>query len=78
MGATQGLLTAVVAGEAPNNLRGTALGLFNLIVGLTQLVAASSAGLVWQQVGPQAVFAGGAVCALAALAGLARRSPSAA
>jgi MFS family permease len=73
MGATQGLLSALVAGEAPSELRGTALGLFHLVVGIVQLGVALAAGFVWEQVGPAAVFAGGAACALAALAGLARR-----
>jgi MFS family permease len=78
MGATQGLLTTLVAGEAPSDLRGTALGLFHLVVGVVQLAAGAAAGFAWDRFGPEPVFAAGAVCALAALAGLARRSPSAA
>jgi len=76
MGATQGLLSALVAGEAPRELRGTALGLFQLVIGVVQLLAGAAAGLVWQEVGPPLVFAGGAACALAALIGLARRRVS--
>jgi MFS family permease len=78
MGATQGLLSALVAGEAPSELRGTALGLFQLVIGVVQLLAGAAAGLVWQEAGPPLVFAGGAACALAALLGLARRRVSAA
>lgn len=77
MGATQGLLSALVAGEAPSNLRGTALGLFHLVVGVVQLIAGAAAGLAWERFGPEPVFACGATCALGALAGLAGRSPSA-
>jgi MFS family permease len=70
MGATQGLLAALVAGEAPDELRGTALGLFHLVVGVAQLVAASAAGAAWDALGPRFVFGLGAACALLALAGL--------
>lgn len=72
MGATQGLLTALVAAEAPSDLRGTALGLFHLAIGAVQLAAATGAGLVWERLGAQPVFAAGALCALAALAGISR------
>ena len=80
MGATQGLLAALVAEEAPAGLRGTALGTFHFAIGIAQLAAASAAGFAWEPLGPQLVFAAGAACALAALAGLilARRSARAA
>ena len=70
MGATQGLLPALVADRSPQELRGTALGLFHLAVGVVQLVVASAAGLAWERVGPQLVFGAGAASALVALAGL--------
>jgi len=78
MGATQGLLSALVAGEAPSALRGTALGLFHLVIGVVQLLAGAAAGLVWEEAGSPLVFAGGAACAFAALLGLARHRASAA
>jgi MFS family permease len=78
MGATQGLLTALVAGEAPSELRGTALGIFHLAIGGAQLAAGIAAGLAWERFGASLVFAVGAVFALAALAGLARRRVNAA
>jgi MFS family permease len=76
MGATQGLLAALVTEEAPAELRGTGLGLFHLVIGIAQLGAATAAGVAWEHLGPQLVFATGAACALTALAGLAlaRRS----
>ncbi len=78
MGATQGLLTTLVAGEAPAELRGTALGLFHLALGVAQLGSGVAAGFAWERLGAPLVFAVGAGCALAALAGLARRRASAA
>lgn len=70
MGATQGLLSAVVADTAPADLRGTAFGLFNLVVGITQLAASLLAGALWSAVGPEATFAAGAVFSTTALVGL--------
>ncbi len=73
MGATQGLLNAIVADHAPENLRGTAFGIFNLVVGILQLAASLAAGALWSSFGPPATFAAGAVFAgLALLALLAR------
>jgi MFS family permease len=71
MGITQGLLAALVADTAPGHLRGTAFGLFNLVGGIAVLIASVFAGALWQTIGPQATFLGGAVFAGAALAGLA-------
>ena len=42
MAMTQGLLSALVADAAPDRLRGTAFGVFNLATGLTLLVASAS------------------------------------
>jgi len=39
MGATQGLLSAMVADAAPTDLRGTAFGVFNLASGVALLAA---------------------------------------
>jgi MFS family permease len=41
MGFSQGLLSALVAGAVPPELRGTAFGLFNLVTGVRLLLAAS-------------------------------------
>jgi hypothetical protein len=39
IGFTQGLLATLIADASPPELRGTALGVFNLITGLAQLFA---------------------------------------
>ena len=51
MGATQGLLNAAVAEAAPADLRGTAFGVFNLVVGVAQLAASVIAGALWSGLG---------------------------
>jgi len=63
MGATQGLLAAMVADAAPGNLRGTAFGVFNLASGIAMLAASVIAGALWQFMGPAATFITGAVFA---------------
>jgi MFS family permease len=71
MGFTQGLLATLVADTAPPELRGTAYGIFNLLCGLATLVASVLAGALWDSVGPQSTFLGGAALTAIALAGLA-------
>ncbi|MGX0939384.1 MFS family permease [Cupriavidus metallidurans] len=64
MGMTQGLLATMVADTAPNDLRGTAFGFFNLASGLALLVASVLAGLLWDRLGAAFTFyAGAAFCA---------------
>ena len=46
MGATQGLLSVLVADAVPENLRGTAFGLYNLITGAAVLAASARLGLL--------------------------------
>jgi MFS family permease len=70
MGLTQGLLATLVADTAPVELRGTAYGIFNLVAGVTMLVASVVAGSLWDFYGPTATFVAGAAFAAAALAGL--------
>ncbi len=68
MAMTQGLLAIMVADTAPENLRGTAYGFFNLVSGLAMLVASGVAGLLWDQWGASFTFmAGIAFSALALL-----------
>jgi MFS family permease len=65
MGLTQGLLSALVADAAPQNLRGTAFGIFNLVSGGFLLLASVIAGFLWSHYGAPATFAaGGAFSAL--------------
>jgi len=60
LGLSQGLLSALVADTAPDDLRGTAFGLFNLVSGVALLVASTLAGWLWSAFGPTATFAAGA------------------
>ena len=71
MGFTQGLLATLVADTAPPELRGTAYGMFNLLSGLSLLVASVLAGELWERIGPQSTFLAGAVFTALAFAGLA-------
>ena len=68
MGMTQGLLSALVADTAPENLRGTAFGVFNLVSGLAMLLASIIAGGLWDWIGPDGTFIAGAVFTALALA----------
>jgi len=61
---------AFVADLVPSEKRGTALGLFNAIVGIAVLPASIIAGFLWQFVNPQAPFLVAAVISLIASAGL--------
>jgi MFS family permease len=70
MGLTQGLLSALVADNAPENLRGTAFGVFNLVSGLAMLCASIIAGMLWDVVGPDGTFIAGAVFTAIALAAI--------
>ncbi len=60
MGLTQGLLAALVADTAPEDLRGTAYGMFNLITGIALLAASIIAGELWDITGPRSTFLAGA------------------
>jgi MFS family permease len=86
MALTQGLLSKLVADASPEDLRGTAFGLFNLVAGGALLLASVIAGFLWEHFGPAATFvAGGGFAALAAagllagggLAGRFRQRPGA-
>lgn len=70
MGATQGLLSALVAEAAPAELRGTAFGVFNLAGGVALLAASIVAGALWTALGPALTFYAGAAFSALALAGL--------
>jgi MFS family permease len=60
MGATQGLLSTLVVDAAPADLRGTALGMYNLMTGIALLLASVLAGWLWTVFGPAATFLAGA------------------
>ena len=67
LGMTQGVLLAMVADRVPENLRGTAFGFLNLLVGVALLPASLLAGWLWQAVSPGAAFAVGSGFAVAAI-----------
>jgi MFS family permease len=78
MGLTQGLLSAMVAGCAPSELRGTGFGFFNLVSGIAVLPSSAIAGLLWLKVGPSAAFlCGGAFAVLTLLAVIGTMRPRA-
>ena len=70
MGMTQGLLAAMVADTAPDDLRGTAFGLFNLLSGVTLLASSAIAGFLWDRTGSAMTFCAGAAFAAITWAGL--------
>jgi len=70
MGITQGLLATMVADTAPDDLRGTAYGFFNLMSGLAMLLASVLAGLLWDQLGASFTFYASAGFCTVALIGL--------
>ena len=69
MGMTQGLLAALVADAAHNDLRGTAFGFFNFASGIALLLASLIAGVLWQVIGPSATFVAGATFTVIGLLG---------
>jgi MFS family permease len=66
LGMTQGVLLAMVADRVPEQLRGTAFGFLNLLVGVALLPASLVAGWLWQAVSPGAAFLAGSGFAVAA------------
>ena len=73
MGITQGLLATMVASAAPEDLRGTAFGFFNLVSGLAMLTASITAGFLWDQRGAASTFYAGAIFCVIALVMLVTR-----
>ncbi len=71
MGMTQGLLAALVADEAPSDLRATAFGVFNFVSGVALLLASLIAGALWEIIGPYATFVAGAAFTAVGLLGTA-------
>lgn len=73
MGLTQGLLSTMVADTAPQDLRGTAFGFFNLMSGIALLLASGMAGWLWDHYGAAFTFYGSAAMCVLALLSLAAR-----
>jgi MFS family permease len=70
MGLTQGVLASLIADRAPEDLRGTAFGIFNLVIGAALLIASVVAGALWDAAGAKYTFLTGALFAALALFGL--------
>ena len=70
MGLTQGPLAALVADAGPEELRGTAFGVFILVSGVAMLAASIVAGALWDVTGPAGTFLAGAAFTAVALAAL--------
>lgn len=75
MAMTQGLLALMIADTAPEDLRGTAYGFFNLVTGLAMLLASVVAGWLWDARGPSITFIAGAVFGALALIGVLAMRP---
>jgi MFS family permease len=69
LGMTQGLLSALIADEAPANLRATSFGVFNFVSGVALLLASLIAGALWEMVGFSATFVAGAAFTVLGLVG---------
>lgn len=70
LGITQGLMARMVADAAPDDLRGTAFGFFNLASGIAMLFASVIAGLLWDHFGASVTFLTGAALSFVSLAAL--------
>jgi len=70
MGFTQGLLAAMVTDTAPEQLRGTAYGVYNVVCGISLLTANVIAGVIWDRFGPSIMFFTGAAFTGISLSGL--------
>ncbi len=70
MGLTQGLFSKLVADTAPEEFRGTAFGIYNLINGVALLLSGFIAGLLWNVFGAPATFLSGVFFAMIAAIGL--------
>lgn len=66
MGATQGVIAAMVADVAPASMRGTAFGVLHCSSAMALLLASVMAGGLWSLVGAPATFVAAAVFALMA------------
>jgi MFS family permease len=68
LGASQGIMSFLVAKIAPADRRATAFGVYNFFTGLAMLAAGLIAGVLWDKFGASASFIGGAVFAALSLA----------
>lgn len=73
MGATQGVIAAMVADVAPVHLRGTAFGVLHCCNAVALLAASVIAGVLWSALGAPATFLAGALFAMLACMAAMRR-----
>ncbi len=64
---TEGIFKAFTADIVPSNLRGTAYGFLNLVLGIALLPASLIAGFLWDKINPSAPFFFGSAISLLAL-----------
>lgn len=69
-GLTQGVAKAFVADVVPSSRRGTAYGVYNMVVGVTLLPASFIAGYLWQTFAPAVAFYFGSIMAMVSAIGL--------
>jgi MFS family permease len=74
LGVTQGLLGATIADVAPDRLRGTAFGIYDVAIGVGTFVASAGVGGLWMAGGPSLAFAFSAGVAIVAILMLLLRS----
>lgn len=67
LGASQGVLSALIADTAPASLRATGFGLFSLSSGIAILLASLIAGGLWVSLGAPSTFLAGGVFAIICL-----------
>ncbi len=67
MALTEGVGKALIADHAPSDCRGTAMGIFYGLTGLTTLIASLSAGFLWDRFGASAAFLLGSGFAMLAI-----------
>lgn len=68
LGMTQSLMAGIVASVAPEDLRGTAFGFYNLALGLAILFSSILAGFLWQSFGAETAFYTSAMFCVVAIA----------
>lgn len=66
MAVTQGLLGATIADVAPERLRGTAFGIYDVAIGIGTFIASAGVGAIWMAGGPSLAFGFSACVAISA------------
>lgn len=67
MGASQGLMATIITDKSPENLRGTAYGIYNFICGVGMFISSILGGFLWDNFGAIYTFIFGAILALLSL-----------